>query len=156
MPVREYQASDEEALRACVIQLQDVEREIFPKTADGRTVAKPYIDYLLAICRANRGRVLVAEQSGQVVGYSAYQIWDNAEEVHEEAYEFGYISDLIVLDTHRGKGFGRALLDAAQSLVKAEGIELVRIGVLAGNRSVRRLYANCGFDEHKIVFEKRL
>lgn len=156
MPVRDYRESDEEALRACVIQLQDAERNFFPKTADGHRVAKPYIDYLLTICRANRGRVLVAEHSGQVVGYSAYQIWDNAEEVHEEAYEFGYISDLVVLDTHRAKGFGRALLDAAQSGVKAEGIELVRIGVLAGNESVRRLYANCGFDEHKIVLEKKL
>ena len=156
MPVREYQASDEEALRACVIALQDFEREIFPKTADGRAIAKPYIEYLLEICRANRGRVLVAERSGQVVGYSAYQIWDNAEEIHEDAYEYGYISDLAVLDAHRGKGFGRALLDAAQSLLKAEGIELVRIGVLAGNRPARRLYADCGFDEHKIVFEKRL
>jgi hypothetical protein len=30
MPVREYQVSDQEALRACVIQLQDFEREVKP------------------------------------------------------------------------------------------------------------------------------
>ena len=156
MSIRVYKASDEEALRACVIQLQDIEREIFPKTADGAAIAKPYIEYRVEICRANRGRILVAEQCGQVVGYLAVQIWDNSGEVHEEPYDYAYISDLLVLETQRGKGLGRALLDAAESFAKGEGIDLLRIGVLAGNKSVRRMYKNCGFDEHKVVLEKSI
>lgn len=32
----------------------------------------------------------------------------------------------------------------------------MRIGVRAGNDSVRRMYRNYGFEEHKIVFEKAL
>ena len=154
MLIREYEPSDEEALRACVIQLQDVEREIYPKTADGAAIARPYIAYLVEICRANRGRILVVEQGGQVVGYSAVQIWDNSEEVHEEAYEYAYISDLVVLETHRGKGLGRALLDAAEAFAQGEGVDIVRIGVLAENKSVRRMYKNRGFGEHKVVLEK--
>jgi len=154
MLIREYEPSDEEALRACVIQLQDVEREIYPRTADGAVIAKPYIAYLVEICRANRGRILVAERDGQVVGYSAVQIWDSSDEIHEEAYEYAYISDLVVLETHRGKGLGRALLDAAEAFAQGEGVDIVRIGVLAENKSVRRMYKNRGFGEHKVVLEK--
>lgn len=153
-PVRDYESRDEATLRECVIQLQDVEREIFARTAEGVAIAKPYIEYLVEVCSANRGKILVVEQDGRAVGYSAVQFWDNSEEVHEEPYEYAYISDLVVLDVYRGRGFGRALLHAAESYAKGQGIEILRIGVLAGNKSVRRMYERFGFDEHKVVFEK--
>jgi len=155
-PVRGYEKSDEAALRKCVIELQDAERAIFAKTADGDAIAKPYVDYLVEVCRSNRGRILVVEQDGRVVGYSAVQVWDNSQEVHEESYEYAYISDLVILEAYRGRGLGRALLQAAESFAKSHGVEILRIGVLAGNTPVRRMYERFGFDEHKIVLEKRL
>jgi ribosomal protein S18 acetylase RimI-like enzyme len=154
--IREFEAGDESALRACVIELQNAEREIFSRTAEGKTVANTYIAYLKEVCRANKGKIIVAEVDGQTVGYSAVQIWNNSEEVHEEAFEYGYISDLAVLDSHRGHGLGRALLAAAEAYVKAQYIDYLRIGVLAGNGRVRRMYQSYGFHEHKLVFEKRL
>ena len=90
MSVRDYEKSDEAALRECVIQLQDAERETHPKTADGAMIARSYVEYLTDICSANRGRIS----------------WS--------------------------------------------------IGVLAGNKPVRRMYENFGFDEHKIVLDKRI
>jgi len=156
MSVRDYEKRDEGALRECVIQLQDAEREIHPKTADGTKIAESYVEYLVDICSKNRGRILVVEQDGRVVGYTAIQIWDNSEEIHEDSYEFAYISDLVVLDVYRGRGFGRVLLEATESFAKQQGVKLLRIGVLAGNKPVRRMYENCGFDEHKIVLEKNI
>lgn len=97
-PVREYETSDEAALRKCVIELQDVEREIYSKTAEGAAIAQPYIEYLVEICSANRGKIFVVEQNGRVAGYSAVQIWNNSEELHEEPYAYAYISDLVVLE----------------------------------------------------------
>jgi ribosomal protein S18 acetylase RimI-like enzyme len=154
MLIRDYESGDRAALRECVVQLQAAEREIDPRTADGESIADAYIDYLRNICGANRGKILVAELNGQVVGYTAVQLWDNSEEVHEEPYEYGYVSDLVVLDAFRRRGLGRALLDAAQAYTKHQHIELLRIGVLAGNETVRRMYHGCGFREHKVVLEK--
>jgi ribosomal protein S18 acetylase RimI-like enzyme len=48
----------------------------------------------------------------------------------------------------------RALLDAAEAFAQGEGVGIVRIGVLAENKSVRRMYKNRGFGEHKVVLEK--
>jgi len=59
MPVREFRDADEAALRECVIQFQGAEREFFPQTADGGKVAGPYIEYLVNICRKQRGSILV-------------------------------------------------------------------------------------------------
>lgn len=153
-PVREYETSDEAALRKCVIELQDVEREIYSKTAEGAAIAQPYIEYLVEICSANRGKIFVVEQNGRVAGYSAVQIWNNSEELHEEPYAYAYISDLVVLAACRGRGLGRALLQAAEYYAKHQGIDILRIGVLAGNKPVRRMYENYGFNEHKVVLEK--
>lgn len=66
---------------------------------------------------------------------------------------FAYISDLAVLEECRGHGLGRGLLEAAVSFAKSKGTDLVRIGVLAENRPVRRMYEKSGFVEHKIVLE---
>jgi ribosomal protein S18 acetylase RimI-like enzyme len=154
--VREYEERDEAALRTCVIELQDAERAIFSKTADGASIAKPYIDHLVEVGGANRGKIFVVEHDGRVAGYTAVQIWSNCEEIHEEPYEFAYISDLVVLAICRGRGLGRALLEAAQEYAARQGVEILRIGVLAGNAPVRRMYGAFGFEEHKIVLEKRL
>lgn len=155
MLIRGYESGDRAALRECVVQLQDAEREIDPRTANGDTIADTYIAYLTNICNANKGRILVAELDGRVVGYSAVQLWSNSDEVHEELYEYGYISDLVVLDAFRRRGFGRALLEAAEAYTKRQHINLVRIGVLAGNEAVRRMYRSYGFREHKVVLEKQ-
>lgn len=136
--------------------MQNAEREFFFRTADGEAVANTNIVSLKEVCRANKGKVIVAEVDGQAVGYSAVQLWNNSEEVHEEAFEYGYISDLAVLDSHRGRGLGRALLAAAEAYVKAQHIDYLRIGVLAGNGRVRRMYQRYAFHEHKLVFEKRV
>ena len=154
--VRDYRSGDEAALLECVVELQDVERAIFPRTAAGSRVAKPFLDHLVDICSANRGKILVIEQDGRVVGFSAVQIWNNSEEVHEEPYEFAYISEVIVLEEYRGSGYGSALLKAAEQFGVHQGVKFLRIGALAGNKLARRLYASHGFDEHKVVFEKSI
>ena len=154
--VRDYEIHDEEALLECVIELQEVEREMFPRTAAGSRVAKPYLEKLVAICRDNRGKILVLEENGRVVGFSAVQIWDNSEEVHEEPYEYAYISDVVVLEGFRGSGYGGALLKAAEQFAKRQGVKFLRIGALSRNESARRMYASRGFEEHKIVFEKSI
>ena len=54
-------------------------------------------------CRANRVKILVLEHNGRAIGFSAVQIWDNSEEVHEEPYEYVHISDVVVLEGFRGR-----------------------------------------------------
>jgi GNAT superfamily N-acetyltransferase len=51
-----------------------------------------------------------------------------------------YLEDLVVDPTHRGRGVGRALLDAVVERARAEGAEGVQWLTQADNEAARRLY----------------
>lgn len=156
MLIREYQPSDATAVKQCLIELQDFERELDPRLLDGRLIADKYLKYMLARCREEAGKVFVVEVKNKVVGFVAVQSKVKSEDIDEEEYEYAYISDLAVLSNYRKRGLGRALLKAAESYGLSKGAKLIRIGVLAKNRAARRLYEDCEYQERQVVLEKVL
>lgn len=63
------------------------------------------------------GGVLVAEEDGRIVG-TVIAVWDGWR---------GAIARLCVLPTHRRKGIGRALVDAGEESLRAEGCSRVNV-----------------------------
>lgn len=55
------------------------------------------------------------------------------------------IHDLAVLPAARGRGIGRALLDAAEAQARATGCCKLTLEVQEDNAPARSLYAQCGF-----------
>jgi len=55
------------------------------------------------------------------------------------------IHDLAVLPGRRGKGVGRALMQAVEDEARARGACKVTLEVLSGNETARALYAACGY-----------
>ncbi len=93
--------------------------------------------------------LLLARVDGELVGYAL---------AHELKRGEGWIADtwvtgprlaeldsLSVLPTHRNRGIGSALLDAAHEELTARGIEDVIVGVLPGNEGAVELYRRRGF-----------
>jgi GNAT superfamily N-acetyltransferase len=56
-----------------------------------------------------------------------------------------YIDDLSTLPTHRGKGYGSALLDYIHALAKNEGKTNVQLDSGHHRRDAHRLYLNKGY-----------
>ncbi len=54
---------------------------------------------------------------------------------------FAYLCDFFVLAEYRGRGFGKALVQAAMSRLKAEGVH----GVMLSTADAHRLYEQFGF-----------
>jgi len=54
---------------------------------------------------------------------------------------FAYLLDFFVLQEHRGKGYGRSIIQAAMSRLKAEGVQ----GVMLGTADAHGLYEKFGF-----------
>jgi GNAT superfamily N-acetyltransferase len=54
---------------------------------------------------------------------------------------FAYLRDFFVLPEYRGKGYGRAIIQAAMSRLKAEGVQ----GVMLGTADAHGLYEKFGF-----------
>jgi len=55
------------------------------------------------------------------------------------------VHDLCVLDSHRGRGIGRALLVAVERAARRRGCAKVTLEVLEHNRLARSLYEGLGF-----------
>lgn len=155
--IRGYDAArDAAALRACFCELQEFERALEPDLPPGEEVASAYLRLLFERCASQRGRILVAEREGRVVGFAAVQAAVPQEEPDEPPGSHAFVSDLVVLPEARRSGLGRALLGRAEAHARAEGAEVLVLGVLARNPGARELYADEGFRERFLMLEKRL
>lgn len=83
----------------------------------------------------------VAEENGHVVGtaiyYYRYSTWKG---------KALYLEDLVVNEKHRGKGYGKALLDAIVHQAKTANCKQVRWQVLDWNEPAIEFYKGIGAD----------
>ena len=56
-----------------------------------------------------------------------------------------YLAELYVVPVHRGKGIGRALMEAALEEARNRGADTMEIGVDEPDVAARRLYESLGF-----------
>ena len=155
-PVREYRDEDAAQLRECFVELQEYERRMDGLLAEGESVAGRYLEFMLARCAETAGRVFVAEAGGRVVGFVSVWARMKSRAIEEREYEYAYVSDLVVLDGHRGRGLGRALLRSAEEHARREGATLLRIAVLARNAGALSLYESFGFERRLLELTKPL
>ena len=98
--------------------------------------------------------ILVAEESGEVVGYAYASI---------EGYDYmslrgpaALLQDLIVEPGHRRRGVGRRLLDAMLDHLKARGAPLVVLSTAHRNETAQRLFAQAGFRPTMVEMTREL
>jgi ribosomal protein S18 acetylase RimI-like enzyme len=155
--VREYdERRDAEAVRACVIELQNYERRHEPSMPAGRAMVDAYLALLFARCRMWKGRVFVAEIAGEVVGFTCVWARVPSEEPDDDPADYGYISDLLVRAADRRRGVGRALMDVAESYARECGVGVLRVQALAANTGAVCFYHASGFGDFQIELAKRL
>jgi len=95
-------------------------------------------------------RLLVAETpEATLVGY----VWISLGEPQRRA---AWIYDIEVVAGERGKGYGRALLAAAEELVRDEGIATMGLNVFGENSVARRLYETSGYETTSLHMRKEL
>src|SRR5918997_939149 len=138
--IREYADGDAAALRGCLVELQEYERRMDDLLAEGREIAARYVEFMLARCAETGGRVFVAEEGGRVVGFVSVWAKMKSRVIEEREYEYAYVSDLVVLEGHRGRGLGRALLRRAEEHARSQGANVLRIAVLARNAGALAIY----------------
>ena len=108
----------------------------FEKASDE---VKVTIEELSSDFQNNLFNCLVAEGNGEIVGialfYNRYSTW-KGKTIHLE--------DLIVTQSHRGKGVGKSLLDAIVAKAKSEKLRRVEWNVLDWNTLAIEFYKNVG------------
>jgi ribosomal protein S18 acetylase RimI-like enzyme len=98
--------------------------------------------------------VLVAERSGEVLGYTYSGL---------EGFDYmalrgpaGVLHDIVVDPAHRGHGIGRMLLDATLEALAARGAPQVVLSTAERNESAQRLFARAGFRRTMIEMTRDL
>lgn len=96
--------------------------------------------------------LLCAENSdGEYVGY----VWVGLER-SGGASPGAWIYDIEVNETHRGKGYGRAILQAAEKETLKNGVTKIGLNVFGPNQVARNLYESAGYDITQMQMSKRL
>jgi ribosomal protein S18 acetylase RimI-like enzyme len=94
-------------------------------------------------------RILVAKEGGTVVGFINLTVRRTI--LHSEPSSL--IDELVVAKSHRGKGIGRILVDAAVSASRELGCSEIEVSTEKANSAARRFYRKCGFDEASVLLE---
>ena len=107
-------------------------------------------------CAEKHGIMLIAEDAGKPVGW-AFAHDERAEVfVVEPERRHGYLTELFLLPEARGKGLGRALIEACEAWARERGHRLLTVGVLSHNRSAIRAYEGAGYAPYVTIMRRYL
>jgi ribosomal protein S18 acetylase RimI-like enzyme len=92
--------------------------------------------------------LLVGETAGGGVGL----VWVGAAPGERSGW---WIYDIEVVPAQRGRGYGRALLEAAEREAQRRGAESIGLNIFGGNDAARGLYESSGYEVAATHMRKR-
>lgn len=101
--------------------------------------------FIRSVLESERDDLLLAREDGRVLGLALVQDKDTPPYPAFIQRRYTYLMDLVVAPGHRGRGIGRALLEAVKGWAESRNAEFIELGVLAQNEDAIRLYESLGF-----------
>ncbi len=95
---------------------------------------------------------MVAEADGRLVGLVHYMFHRSTITIEPTCY----LQDLFTAEAARGKGVGRALIEAVYTQARLAGVVNVYWRTHASNATARRLYDTVAEDSGFVVYKRRL
>ena len=116
-----------------------------------RHISEPELKHLIS-----RGRILIAAENGIFCGWLRWNLfWDNTP----------FMNMLYILKPHRGKGYGKALVEFWEADMKRAGNRMVLTST-ASDEYAQHFYQKLGYDAiggfllpgdpYEIIFSKKL
>ena len=116
-----------------------------------RHISEPELKHLIS-----RGRILIAEENGIFCGWLRWNLfWDNTP----------FMNMLYILKPHRGKGYGKSLVEFWEADMKRAGNRMVLTST-ASDEYAQHFYQKLGYDAiggfllpgdpYEIIFSKKL
>lgn len=131
--IRKYSPEDLQACRSLWAELTEWHRRIYSDDSIGGADPGAYFDGHLA--RAGADSLLVAESESKVVGLTGLLLdGDEAE-----------VEPLVVAESHRHRGIGAALLEAAIHEAQKLGVKYLNVRPAARNADAMAFFRSSGF-----------
>lgn len=147
---------DEPAILAFINGLQDYEAGFEPNRRLDPNFAADHWRDLQHRCAEKHGTMLIAEDEGKPVGWAFAHDQLGEVFVVEPERQHGYLAELYVVPSARGKGLGRALIEACEAWARARGHKLLQVGVLARNARAIRSYEGAGYSAYGLTMRRYL
>lgn len=111
------------------------------------TLPEHYSDYFFeSILKELPESFLIAELDGKVVGYIMCKLEFGFSNFRKLGFvKKGHVVSVAVLDEHRGKGLGKALMQEATSGLIAKKADEIYLEVRISNESAVKMYERLGF-----------
>lgn len=111
------------------------------------TLPEHYSDYFFeSILKELPESFLIAELDGKVVGYTMCKLEFGFSNFRKLGFvKKGHVVSVAVLDEHRGKGLGKALMQEATSGLIAKKADEIYLEVRVSNESATKMYERLGF-----------
>lgn len=152
--VREARSTDFERLSALFAEENRFHAQLVPAYIQ---ITSPVLtrEELQAFLGSPTDRLFVCEDGDKLLGAVIVSLQESAEDRWNKSRLCGYIDDLIVTATARGRGVGRQLMQAARRWVIAQGVQTIELHVWETNTDARRFYASLGLQtvQHRMTWE---
>lgn len=93
-------------------------------------------NYLEAV-NSDHAFIMVAADDDIIAGFAVFYLTPPESE----------LPDIVVAESYRGKGLGKALLSQSIATLKVQGIDTIYLEVRVSNTPARTLYSRLGFEE---------
>ena len=157
MKLRPALAADAPALAGLWRQVDELHARLLPTyfrvASDGPT--RPLSD-LGRILASGTEALFVAEESGVLLGFVHAQIYDTPAAPTMTPRRRAHVDDLIVDKSHRRRGVGRALMQAAEIWARDRGAAEVVLTLWRGNKSAEAFYAGVGYQPLSTVLHREI
>ncbi|MFD6095510.1 GNAT family N-acetyltransferase [Nocardiopsis flavescens] len=121
------------------------ELRVIAYTADGLLEADPaYVEALRLLGADGHGEVLVAEDGDRLLGTIMFEPWSERSEIARGADE-AEVRAFAVAPHGRGRGVGRALVNALVELAREEGVSRLLLSTQEQMLSAQYVYRARGF-----------
>ncbi len=114
------------------------------------------MDFIKAMISSPDSDYIVIEDDDKIIGYiliekreSPYKIYDSFKED-----EFAYVYEVVILPEYRLKGYGKYLIDEANTWAKERGLKSIELNVLSNNYNAIAFYEKVGFENYQIKMRK--
>lgn len=122
----------------------------------GRAAAELCYEQMLAKIAVHGGAVILAEIGGEPAGFLAWRIEEDEPYVRDDLIRHAEIAELYVAERFRRSGVGRALMQEAERMIRAQSLPRLFIGLLDGNEAAEATYRGMGYRAYARLLVKEL
>ena len=152
MEIRKATTKDAATLSALNVDVQRIHAAAFPEIFKQPENDSFALDFMLERLADPLNTFLIVSDHGVDAGYVFVKIIDRPENPFTHAWKFLYIDQISVKPAYRGRGYGKALMQAVRKLAQEMGIETIALDTWSFNEQALAFFREQGF----ATFNERL